>query len=99
MNTRSLGRRLLALSMTPFVLLAGATYLPTAQAQNNAPIKLVVPFPAGGGTDAVARIIGNHYSVLNNTPMVVDNRPGASGTIGINIASKLPADGNNLVIG
>ncbi|GAA5232189.1 tripartite tricarboxylate transporter substrate binding protein [Verticiella sediminum] len=65
----------------------------------NQPIRLVVPFPPGGGTDAVARLLGNHLGDTLGVPVVIENRAGASGVIGIEAAARLPADGNNIVIG
>ncbi|QET04747.1 tripartite tricarboxylate transporter substrate binding protein [Cupriavidus pauculus] len=62
------------------------------------PIRLVVTFPAGGGTDALARVIGTDISKSLGQPVVVDNRPGASGNIGAEFVAKSPADGYTLLI-
>jgi tripartite-type tricarboxylate transporter receptor subunit TctC len=62
------------------------------------PIRMVVTFPAGGGTDALARLIGNDLSKTLGQPVVVDNRPGASGNIGAEFVAKSPADGYTLLI-
>ncbi|CAG2152043.1 hypothetical protein LMG31506_04519 [Cupriavidus yeoncheonensis] len=62
------------------------------------PIRMVVTFPAGGGTDALARLIGNDISKSLGQPVVVDNRPGASGNIGAEFVAKSPADGYTLLI-
>ncbi|ABF09461.1 tripartite-type tricarboxylate transporter receptor subunit TctC [Cupriavidus metallidurans] len=85
--------------------LAVAALLPfvpaTAQAQANypdKPIRLVVPFPAGGPTDTAARIIGQKMSETLKQPIVIDNRPGASGTIGTETVAKATPDGYTIVM-
>jgi tripartite-type tricarboxylate transporter receptor subunit TctC len=62
------------------------------------PIRMVVTFPAGGGTDSLARLIGADISKSLGQPVVVDNRPGASGNIGAEFVAKSPADGYTLLI-
>lgn len=62
-------------------------------------LRVIVPFPPGGGTDATARLVGTKLGEIIGMPVVPDNRTGASGTIGIAAAAKLPADGLNLVLG
>lgn len=62
-------------------------------------IRLVVPFAAGGGTDIAARIVGAKLSEAMGQPVVVDNRAGASGTIGTELAAKSPGDGYTLLMG
>ncbi|URF05531.1 tripartite tricarboxylate transporter substrate binding protein [Cupriavidus campinensis] len=62
------------------------------------PIRIVVTFPAGGGTDALARLIGTDIGKSMGQPVVVDNRPGASGNIGAEFVAKSPADGYTLLI-
>ena len=61
------------------------------------PVRLIVPFPAGGQTDVVARIVAQKLSESFGQPVVVDNRPGAAGSIGVDIAIKSPADGYTMV--
>jgi len=65
----------------------------------NKPIKLVVPFPAGGGTDIFARVIGNKLSETLKWVVVVDNKPGAGGNIGIDAVAKSPPDGYTIGLG
>jgi tripartite-type tricarboxylate transporter receptor subunit TctC len=62
-------------------------------------IRLISPYPPGGGTDASARIIAQALGEQMGQQVVIDSRAGASGRIGVEIASKAPADGYNLVLG
>lgn len=62
------------------------------------PIRIVAPFPPGGGLDIIARIVAQWLSDAWGQQAVVDNRPGAGGTIGVAIAAKAPADGYTFVI-
>lgn len=57
------------------------------------PVRFIVPYSAGGGTDIVARMIGARLSELYKQPFLIENRPGASGTIGGDVVLKAPADG------
>ena len=63
------------------------------------PIRMVVPFPAGGGTDIVARDVTQRMTTLAKWNFVVDNKPGSGGNLGIDTVAKAPADGYTLVIG
>ncbi len=83
------------------VTLAGVlTALPvTAQEFPTRSIRMVLPFPAGGGSDVVARIIAQKYSTLLHQQVVVDNRAGASGNIAADIVAKAPADGYTVLFG
>ncbi len=69
-----------------------------AQAYPNKPIRLVVPFPAGGATDIFARAVSQKLGEKLNTTIVVDNKPGAGGTIGSDLVAKAPADGYTLLL-
>lgn len=83
------------------LLLALASVLPLpaqAQAYPNKPIRLVVPFPAGGATDIFARAVSQKLGERLGTTVVVDNKPGAGGTIGSDLAAKAPADGYTLLL-
>ena len=62
------------------------------------PIRMVVPFPAGGGTDILARLVGQKMSEALGQQIITDNRPGAGGTIGTDVASKAPADGYTIIM-
>lgn len=63
------------------------------------PVSLVVPFPAGGGTDAFARPLAAQFAKLTGKQLIVDNRGGAGGTLGASIASKAAPDGYTLFMG
>ncbi|WP_280189259.1 Bug family tripartite tricarboxylate transporter substrate binding protein [Delftia sp. PS-11] len=63
------------------------------------PVNLVVPFPAGGGTDAFARPFSAQFAKSAGKPLVVDNRGGAGGTLGASYAAKLAPDGYNFFMG
>ncbi len=75
----------------------------TAMAQSsnypNRPIRMVVPFPPGGGTDIVARLLMPKLSETLGQPIVIDNRGGANGGIGTDIAAKSQADGYTVLVG
>jgi tripartite-type tricarboxylate transporter receptor subunit TctC len=63
------------------------------------PIHLIVPFPAGGGTDIIARELAHQITQTTHWTFVVDNKAGSGGNIGVDAAAKSPADGYTLVIG
>ena len=67
-----------------------------AQAYPSGTIKIIVPFTAGSATDILARTAGEKLSQAFGQPVIVENRPGAGGTIGINVVAKAPADGLTL---
>jgi len=69
-----------------------------AQGYPNKPVRFVVPFTAGSATDILARTVGQQLSVLWGQPVVIDNRPGAGGTIGAAIVAKSPGDGYTLLV-
>ncbi len=69
-----------------------------AQAYPSKPVRLVVPFPAGGATDTLARTISQKASEKLGQQIVIDNRPGAGGTIGSDLVAKAAPDGYTLLI-
>jgi tripartite-type tricarboxylate transporter receptor subunit TctC len=69
-----------------------------AQDWPSKPVKVVVPFPPGGGTDTVARPLSAKFSSLTGQQFVIDNRGGAGGTIGATLAAKSPADGYTVLL-
>jgi tripartite-type tricarboxylate transporter receptor subunit TctC len=70
-----------------------------AQSWPQQPVKMIVPFPPGGGADNAARAFADKLAALLGQPVVVDNRPGASGNIGGELAARAPADGYTLLFG
>ncbi|MGV3635131.1 MAG: Bug family tripartite tricarboxylate transporter substrate binding protein [Pseudorhodoplanes sp.] len=69
-----------------------------AQPFPSQPVRVVVPFPAGGGTDILVRLIQDKYAAKLGQPVVIDNRPGASGNIGAGVVAKSKPDGYNLIV-
>ena len=62
------------------------------------PLRIVVPFPPGGGADILGRLVSQHMSESFGQPVIIDNRPGAGSMIGVEAVMKLPADGYTLLI-
>ncbi|MBU1357159.1 MAG: tripartite tricarboxylate transporter substrate binding protein [Gammaproteobacteria bacterium] len=90
--------RMFTASLT--ALLAAATFAApisaTAQSADtypSKPIRVIVPYPPGGGTDVIARIVQERFQTLMGQPMIIENRGGAAGSIGTDIASKAAPDG------
>lgn len=69
-----------------------------AQTMPAGPVRIIVGFPPGGGTDALARVVGQKLNVLWNVPVVVENKPGAAGVIAADYVAKQPADGSVLLM-
>ncbi|MBI3043174.1 MAG: tripartite tricarboxylate transporter substrate binding protein [Betaproteobacteria bacterium] len=65
----------------------------------NKPVRMIVPNPAGGGVDIIARLVGNRLSERLRQAIVVENRPGAGGTIGVGLLTQAPADGHTIGMG
>ena len=95
---------MLRIRIAAFALMCAAT---GAHAQQPAPsqpypsrpIRMMVPFSPGGASDTAARVVGQKLSERLGQQVVVDNRPGAGGAIGTELAVKAPADGYNLLMG
>ena len=85
-----------ALAAAAVAILPAADAL--AQGWPNKTIKFVVPQPAGGSNDAMGRAVGEQLSKQLGQPIVVDNRPGASGAVGMEVVSSSPADGYTFVV-
>jgi tripartite-type tricarboxylate transporter receptor subunit TctC len=83
--------------------LAAAAATPAAFAQGTGwpskPVQMIVPFPAGGGTDAFARPLAAQFAKQTGRQLVIDNRGGAGGTLGATLAAKAAPDGYNLFMG
>ena len=77
--------------------LALGAAMPAALAQSSKPIRLVVPFPAGGATDLFARTLSQKMGERLGTSIVIDNKPGAGGSLGSDMAAKAAADGQTLL--
>jgi tripartite-type tricarboxylate transporter receptor subunit TctC len=80
------------------LLVAGGRAWAQSEWPRGQPIRLVVPFTAGSGTDVVARLLGEKLGPALATTIVVDNRAGAGGTLGAALVAKAPADGYTLLV-
>ncbi|RZJ11484.1 MAG: Twin-arginine translocation pathway signal [Rubrivivax sp.] len=79
--------------------LAALAALPLAsRAQEHKPIRLLVGFPAGGGTDAIARLLGEALQASLGTPVIVENKPGAGGQLAAQALKAAPADGTTFFV-
>jgi len=96
MHKRTIPARVLALAC-----LAGLSFAGGAQAQGYPvrPVNLVVPFPAGGTTDVLARALGQELAKSLGQPVVVENKPGAGSTLGADYVAKAAPDGYTLLMG
>lgn len=81
---------------TLFVTLAAPTF---AQSYPTKTLRVIVPFPAAGGTDIIAREVTNKLSSTLGWTIVVENRPGSGGNLGVDAAAKSPADGYTIALG
>ena len=89
-----------AIHMALAAVLGIAATAPTA-AQNypTRSVRIIAPFPAGGSSDLVARILAQKLTEMNGQPFIVDNRPGAGGTLGTELGAKAAPDGYTLTVG
>ena len=69
-----------------------------AQTLPPGPVRIVVGFPPGGGTDALARVVGQKLAVMWNTSVIIENKAGAAGVIAADYVAKQPGDGNTLLM-
>ena len=86
----------------PLIALAATCGMGSALAQDtypSKPIRVIVPYPAGGGTDTIARLIGQHLTQRWGASVIVENKPGASGILGNGTVAKAPGDGYTLLLG
>jgi tripartite-type tricarboxylate transporter receptor subunit TctC len=83
-----------------FLSLGFLAFAVTAHGQNfpNKPVRIIVPFPPGGGTDVVARAVAPKMSQVLGVPVVVQNHPGAGSSLGTELAARSPADGYTLLL-
>jgi tripartite-type tricarboxylate transporter receptor subunit TctC len=89
-------RSLLVTAAAGFSALASAPLL--AQAYPNRPIKLVVPFPAGGANDTIGRLVAQHLSSSLGQPVIIENQAGAGGTTGTKMVANAHPDGHALLL-
>lgn len=80
-------------------LLALSSTLCAAQAWPSKPMRFIIPFPAGGSTDVVGRLVAERLAIALKQSVVIDNRGGAGGTLGSDLAAKSPADGYTVLLG
>ena len=97
--TRSLRSRLLVAAAAALALALPTASVLAQAAYPNKPIRLIVPFPPGGGTDMIARTVAQKLADQNKWNVIVDNRPGAGGNLGVDATAKSAADGYTLVMG
>ena len=82
-----------------FLGLSGtSTFAQSAAGYPSKPIKFIVPFPAGGATDVMARTIAQKLNEAWKQPVIVDNRPGGNAIIGADFVAKSPADGYTFLV-
>jgi tripartite-type tricarboxylate transporter receptor subunit TctC len=91
----SITRRFLTLALA---LMAGCAGIAVAQSWPVKPVRVIVPLPAGSGTDITGRAIAQKLAVQLGQPFVVDNRPGASGTIGVGLVARAEPDGYTILV-
>jgi tripartite-type tricarboxylate transporter receptor subunit TctC len=94
----SLHRPALLVRLAVAAAAALATTVAFAQAYPTQPIKFIVPYTTGTGMDTIARVTGSKLAARLGQPVVVENRPGASGNIGAAMVAKAPADGHTLMV-
>ena len=87
------------LALAAAALIPAAPALAQAQDFPNRPIKFVVPFPPGSGTDTSARYFGKKLSEMTGQPVIVENKPGANGFIAVKQVLAAPADGYTVFVG
>lgn len=97
MNTKWISRFAVSV-LVPAVAVGLATGQALAQSYPNKPITFIVPYGPGTGNDIIARIVSHKVGESWSQPMVVDNRSGAAGAIGTELAAKAPPDGHTILI-
>jgi tripartite-type tricarboxylate transporter receptor subunit TctC len=91
------GKRALALSVVALITAAATQSVFAADGYPTRPVRIIVPFGPGGGTDIQGRLLGKKFHETMGQTFIVDNRPGASGLIGTEIAAKSPPDGYTIL--
>src|SRR5688572_16154848 len=95
--TRRVGMQKAVVSACMFIA-CGLAFGASADKYPSKPIRMISPFAPGGGTDLLGRMIGTRVSESFGQPVVVDNRPGAGGAIGAEVAARSEPDGYTLII-
>ena len=97
-----ISRRLLARAAAGMAAVSALALAPwqaaQAQAYPSKPIRMIVPFPAGGTTDIVARLVAQRMTESMGQPVLVENKGGAGGAIGADLVAKAPADGYTILM-
>jgi tripartite-type tricarboxylate transporter receptor subunit TctC len=96
-QAKAVGHGLLAI----LIVALGVAAVPVASAQDypNKPVRLIVPYPPGGATDVIGRVLAQKLSIALGQQVIVDNRAGAGGNLGAGLVAKAPADGYTLLMG
>ncbi len=100
-ETNAAGLTMKRLGSLCLLLLLAAAMPFAANAQGSIPsrvVRIVVPYPAGGGVDGLARQLADRLSKLWQQPVIVENKPGASTTVGGEFVARAPADGYTLLL-
>ncbi len=97
MKTKLIPAALAALTLTAGIAEAGAA--DAGPAYPTKPVRFIVPFAPGGNTDILSRLLGQKFAEAWGQQFIIDNRPGAGGTVGTELAARSPADGYTLVMG
>jgi len=95
-NVRALGASAITAGLLAFAFASGVVAAETYPAR---PIKLIVPFPPGGGPDMIAREVATTVTTQQGWTIIIDNKPGSGGNIGMDAAAKAAPDGYTLVMG
>ena len=91
-------RRTALLTLSALALLAALPLPAAAQAWPSKPLRLVIPFPAGGATDIIGRLLAQKLAAALGQQVVIDNKPGAGGSIGSDLVAKALPDGHTLLL-
>ena len=92
-------RKALALALAGSALYTAGMLPAAAQTWPDKPVRIVVPYAAGGGVDNIARVVALHLAPRLKQPVIIDNKPGANANIGTDAVAKAPADGYTLLMG
>ena len=91
-------KRTLGLTIGAMLVLCASAASALAQSYPDRPLRLIVPFPAGGGVDTMARILANKLTDVVKQPVLVEHKPGAGGNVGSDLVAKSPPDGYTMLL-